>query len=139
MKKAKRQGRNTPITVASDIAYDTLARINLFAPQLPGIRTEVAWRRRVRAGLATGHIVGYVGSVERASIDDDALMRMPGLRIGKSGVEAGMEQELRGDGGVHKIEVDAKGRVEAQAGGAGTHSRPRRHDHHRQRPAVARV
>jgi penicillin-binding protein 2 len=110
-KRAKRQSRNTPITIASDISFEQLARINLFAPQLPGVRTEVAWRRRVRGGLAAGHLVGYIGSVERPSIDDDALMRLPGMRIGKSGVEAGMEQELRGDGGVQKIEVDARGRV----------------------------
>lgn len=110
-RRAKRQSRNMPITIASDIPFDMLARINLFAPYLPGIRTEVAWRRRCRAGLAAGHVVGYVGSVERLSIDDDALMRVPQMRIGKSGVEAGMEQELRGDGGVQKIEVDARGRM----------------------------
>ncbi|MEZ5899415.1 MAG: penicillin-binding protein 2 [Hyphomicrobiaceae bacterium] len=110
-KRAKRQSRNTPITIASDITFDLLARINLYAPQLPGIRTEVAWRRRCRAGMAAGHVVGYVGSVERLSIDDDALTRMPDVRIGKTGVEAGLEQELRGDGGVQKIEVDARGRM----------------------------
>lgn len=110
-RRAKRQSRNTPITIASDISFETLARINLFAPQLPGIRTEIAWRRRCRAGLAAGHVVGYVGSVERPSIDDGPLTRMPEIRIGKSGVEAGMEQELRGDGGVQKIEVDARGRM----------------------------
>ena len=38
-------------------------------------------------------------------------MRLPGMRIGKSGVEAGMEQELRGEGGCGKIEVDARGRI----------------------------
>ncbi|MGE0053564.1 MAG: penicillin-binding protein 2 [Hyphomicrobium sp.] len=110
-KRAKRQSRNTPITIASDITFDLLARINLYAPQLPGIRTEVAWHRRCRAGMAAGHVVGYVGSVERLSIDDDALTRMPDVRIGKTGVEAGLEQELRGDGGVQKIEVDARGRM----------------------------
>lgn len=111
LRRARRQSRNTPITVAQDIPFDVLARINLFAPQLPGVRTDVAWRRRCRAGHAAGHVVGYVGSLERPGIDDDALERMPGMRFGKSGVEAGLEQELRGDGGVVKIEVDAKGRM----------------------------
>lgn len=111
LKRAKRQSRNTPLTIAAEISFEQLARINLFAPQLPGVRTEVAWKRRYRSGLAAGHLVGFTGSVERPSIDDDALMRMPGVRIGKSGVEAGMEQELRGDGGVQKIEVDARGRI----------------------------
>lgn len=111
LKRAKKQSRNTPITVATDIPFEQLARINLFAPQLPGIRTEVVWLRRCHSGVAAGHVLGYTGGVERLSIDDDALMRMPGLRIGKSGVEAGLEMELRGDGGVQKIEVDARGRI----------------------------
>lgn len=111
VKRAKRQSRNLPIAVATDVPFEQVARINLFAPQLPGIRTEVAWRRRYHSGAAAGHLVGYTGSIERPSIDDDALMRMPGVRIGKSGVEAGMEMELRGDGGIVKIEVDARGRI----------------------------
>lgn len=111
LKRAKKQSRNLPVPVVSDITFDQLARINLFAPRLPGIRTEVVWKRRNRAGIAAGHLVGYTGSLERLSIDDDALMRMPGLRVGKSGVEAGFDSELRGDGGVEKIEVDARGRI----------------------------
>lgn len=111
LKRTKKQSRNTPITLAADLTFEELARINLFAPQIPGVRTEVAWKRRCHSGLAAGHLLGYTGSVERHSIDDDALMRMPGLRIGKSGVEAGLEMELRGDGGVQKIEVDARGRI----------------------------
>lgn len=110
-KRAKKQSRNTPIPIATDISFDQLARINLFAPQLPGIRTEVAWKRRYKSGAASGHIVGYVGSVERPSIDDDALMRLPGMRIGKSGIEAGLEGVLRGEGGAEKVEVDARGRL----------------------------
>lgn len=111
LKRAKKQGRNTPVPVIADITFDQLARINLFAPRLPGIRTEVVWKRRNLSGIAAGHLVGYTGSLERLSIDDDALMRMPGLRVGKSGVEAGFDSELRGDGGVQKIEVDARGRI----------------------------
>mgnify|MGYP000849806319 CR=1 FL=1 len=110
-RRAKRQSRNTPITLVSDISFEDLARINLYAPQLPGVRTEIAWRRRCRAGTEAGHVVGYVGSVERPSIDDDPLMRLPGMRVGKTGVEAGLEEELRGEGGVQKIEVDARGRM----------------------------
>jgi penicillin-binding protein 2 len=111
LKRTKKQSRNLPIAIISDITFDQVARINLFAPRLPGIRTEVVWKRRNRAGIAAGHLVGYTGSVERLSIDDDALMRMPGLRVGKAGVEAGFDSELRGDGGMQKIEVDARGRI----------------------------
>ena len=110
-KRAKKQSRNTPITVAGDLTFEQVAQISLLAPYLPGIRTEVAWKRKYRQGAAVGHVVGYVGSVERIGVNDDPLMRMPGMRIGKSGVEAGMEAVLRGQGGTQKIEVDARGRM----------------------------
>ena len=110
-KRAKKQSRNTPITVASDLTFEHVAQISLLAPYLPGVRTEVAWKRKYRQGAAVGHVVGYVGGVERIGVDDDPLMRMPGMRIGKSGVEAGMEAVLRGQGGTQKIEVDARGRM----------------------------
>ena len=50
-KRAKKQSRNTPITIASDITFDQLARINLFAPQLPGH----AHRGRLEAALPRRH------------------------------------------------------------------------------------
>lgn len=110
-KRAKKQSRNTPITIASDLTFDKVAQISLLAPYLPGVRTEVAWKRKYRQGAAVGHVVGYVGGVERIGVNDDPLMRMPGMRVGKSGVEAGMEAVLRGQGGTQKIEVDARGRM----------------------------
>lgn len=110
-RRAKKQSRNTAIVIASDLSFEQLAQINLYAPHLPGIRTEIAWRRRYRQGPAVGHVVGYVGGIERPSIDDDPVKRLPGMRVGKTGVEAGMEDELRGEGGAQKIEVDARGHI----------------------------
>lgn len=123
VKRAKKQSRNTPIVIASDLSFDDVAKINLYAPQLPGIRTEVSWRRKYAQGSAAGHVIGYAGNVERPGADADVVLRQPGVKIGKSGVEAGFETTLRGRGGVQKLEVDARGRpvrslgsVEAIAG-----------------------
>jgi penicillin-binding protein 2 len=43
---AKRQAPNLPIIVASDLTYDQVAEINVLAPQLPGVQTEIAGKRR---------------------------------------------------------------------------------------------
>jgi len=109
--RARRQTPNLPIVVLGDLAWEQVAEINLLAPQLPGIQTEVAGRRQYFRGHAVGHIVGYVGAVERAAMDDDPVLRLPGLRIGKAGVELGMEDVLRGKSGTVKYEVDARGRI----------------------------
>lgn len=109
VRRAKKQSRNPSILIATDLSFEQVAEINLFAPRLPGIATQTAWRRKYRQGPATGHVVGYVGNVERVGLDDDAVMRLPGMKTGKSGIEAGMEKQLRGQGGTIKIEVDAHG------------------------------
>jgi penicillin-binding protein 2 len=109
--RARKQNRNLPTTVASDLSFDQVAKINLYAPSLPGIKTDFAWRRRYRDGAALSHVVGFVGSVERFGIDDDAVIRIPDIRIGKSGAELGFDADLRGTAGTQKSEVDARGRV----------------------------
>ena len=111
LRRAKKLSRQAPIVVVGDLTFEQVAAINVLAPQLAGVRTEIAWRRKYRQGPSAGHLVGYVGSVERPSPDDNALTRLPGARVGKAGIEAGQELELRGNGGSQKIEVDARGRV----------------------------
>ncbi|MGL1409676.1 hypothetical protein ACSTIX_24535, partial [Vibrio parahaemolyticus] len=50
------------------------------------------------------------GAPGPAVLDDDPLLKSSGVRVGKSGVEAGMEEELRGAHGRAQVEVDARGR-----------------------------
>ena len=109
--RAKRQPPNIPIILAGDLTFEQIAEINLFAPQLPGVRTEVDSRREYFQGRTVGHVVGFVGAVERLALDDDPVLRLPGMRTGKTGVELGMEEQLRGEGGHVKHEVDARGRI----------------------------
>lgn len=109
--RAKRQPVNIPIIVATDLSWEQLSQINLLAPQLPGVKTEAAGRRRYFHGRTVGHVIGYVGSVDRAALDDDPVLRLPGIRVGKTGVERGKEETLRGGGGTVKQEVDVRGRI----------------------------
>ncbi len=109
--RARRQPSGTPVIVANDLTFEQLAAIGLELPGLPGVDTEIAWRRRTHHGDATAFIVGMVGAVERLALDDDPAVRLPGMRIGKSGVELSMEGRLRGVGGTLKQEVDARGRI----------------------------
>jgi penicillin-binding protein 2 len=109
--RIKKQSKSLPVIVASNLTFDQIARINVLLPQLPGVRTDVIWERTYSGGEAVGHLVGYVGQVQRVGIDDDAVLRLPEMRVGKTGVEAGFDEALRGVGGVQRLEVDARGRV----------------------------
>ncbi|MEZ5844263.1 MAG: penicillin-binding protein 2 [Hyphomicrobiaceae bacterium] len=109
--RARRQRPTLPIVVAEELSFEEIARINLEAPHLPGVETVSAGRRRYHLTPAVGPIVGYVGGIERLALDDDPLMRLPGARLGKTGIERAFERELRGVGGTRRREVDARGRI----------------------------
>ena len=115
--RAARTGqRFNAITVAEDLDWQTFSAINLNAPDLAGMAPDVGEVRAYPYAAAFAHVVGYVQSPN----DDDLagetreverLLRHPGFRVGKTGVEIARERELRGSAGALKIEVNAFGRV----------------------------
>ena len=109
--KAKKAARGSTLVLANDLTFEQVAAINLLAPQLPGVETETTYRRRYDHGEITGHITGYLGRVEKLALDDDPLLRLASSKVGKAGIERGLELELRGKGGNRKVEVDARGRM----------------------------
>lgn len=109
--RARRQQPNVPLIVASDLTFEQIATIGLFAPQLPGVQVEAAATRHYLEGDAVAHVVGHVGNVERVAIDDDPVLRLPGMRVGRTGIELGLEERLRGRSGATRYEVDARGRI----------------------------
>lgn len=108
---ATRQSAYIPIVIANKLTWQQFAQINVLAPQLPGIQTDILPVRRYHNGHAMAHIVGYVGAASKSEIHDDPVVRLPGFRVGKSGVERGFEEQLRGEAGNVKLEVDAYGRA----------------------------
>jgi len=104
------------IIIANDLDWETFAAINLNAPTLQGIRPDVGELRSYPYGEAFAHVVGYVQTPNQQDIDNDdpraeRLLRHPGFRIGKTGVEIARERELRGSAGALKTEVNARGRI----------------------------
>jgi len=109
--RLRRQPRAMPLIIASDLTFEQVAEISLFAPHLPGVQTDVMHRRAYPAGAVLGHVLGHVGAPERIGLDDDPVLRLPGMRTGKAGVERALEVELRGKGGIVRHEVDARGQI----------------------------
>ncbi len=109
--RSRRQSPSLAIVIAADLSWERLATINLNAPHLPGVRTEPSGARVYLPGTHMGHILGHVGSVERRALDDNPVLRLPGMKTGRAGVERGLEETLRGQSGSVTSEVDARGRV----------------------------
>lgn len=108
--RARRQSANLPLVIATDLTFDQIAAIGVQSPHLPGVATEAAPKRKYFQGRTVGHIVGYIGAPERLAMDDDPVVRLPGMRTGKAGIERGQEAILRGKTGLVQTEVDSRGR-----------------------------
>jgi penicillin-binding protein 2 len=108
--------RFVPVAIANDLTWDEFSRINVRAPELPGITAEMGEARVYPYGGAFAHVIGYVSKINKADLEQEgpnpgALLLHPGFRIGKQGVERALDKDLRGEAGAKKVEVDSVGRV----------------------------
>jgi len=100
-----------PVTVRENLDWREVSRIEVRAPDLPGIVIDVGQSREYPLGDRGAHLLGYVAAVSEREQGDDPLLQLPGFRIGKSGVERSYDLKLRGKAGSSQLEVNALGRV----------------------------
>jgi len=102
-----------PITVKDDLNWDDVNAVELNLPDLPGISIEIDQKRVYPFGGITAHILGYVAVPNEKDVenDTDPLLKQPGFRIGKNGLERQYDTPLRGGAGESQLEVNSFGRV----------------------------
>jgi penicillin-binding protein 2 len=107
-----------PVPVAENLSWEEFSRVNMHLPYLPGVQCDVGEARDYPFGKELVHILGYVASVspKDQEHDDDPLMSMPGMRIGKQGIEKQFDKEIRGKAGASRVEVNAYGRIIRELG-----------------------
>ena len=110
-KDLKRNRSFVPIKIRANLSWEEVSRIQLNAPDLPGIVIDEGLTRYYPFGAGMAHILGYVSSVSDKDVKDDPLLEVPGFKIGKSGIEKYLEKALRGESGYLKLEVNAYGRI----------------------------
>ena len=116
MRAARRRSRYLPILVTEGLTWRQFALLNVLAPQFPGVQTDRASYRHYSHARSVAHVVGYVGMAGKGEVDEDPVMRIPGFRIGKTGIEKGLDRTLRGRAGSISYEVDAHGRIVRELG-----------------------
>lgn len=111
----KNAPRRAPVAVVEDMSWEEFSRINVRAPELPGVTADMGEVRVYPFGGAFAHVIGYVAKVSGNDVPKvgpiDPILLNPGFRIGKQGVEKSFDPVLRGKAGARKVEVDVKGRV----------------------------
>ena len=110
-RELKHNHRFIPVTVREFLDWDQMARIEVNAPDLPGVIVDVGTTRHYPFGPDLAHIVGYVAPPSEADLGDDPVLALPGVRVGRAGVEQFHEEDLRGNAGEVQMEVNAVGRI----------------------------
>jgi penicillin-binding protein 2 len=132
--------RYDEVLLESNLDWATFSRVNLRLPSLPGVNVDTGETRAygietTTAGVrrdadAFAHVVGYVskpndeaiaGRLEAVrDVQEHArlsrVLRHPGYRVGRAGLELTLDEELQGDWGFNQVEVDARGRVIREKG-----------------------
>ncbi|MGH2401201.1 MAG: penicillin-binding protein 2 [Candidatus Limnocylindria bacterium] len=105
------------VPVERGVSRETALLIGEETEELPGVAITVEPIRQYLdetgkpGGQLLSHVVGYTGPIDRAELEElaaDGYLRDD--VIGKAGVEASFEDELRGRYGMQLVERDASGR-----------------------------
>jgi len=112
LREQKEAGRPR-LTLVANADMPRIATVEERRRELPGARVEARASRRYKHGPQLAHIIGYVGEVrpEEVGDEDDHRAHQPGDTVGREGLEAAWEDELRGESGLFLKEVNAVGRV----------------------------
>ncbi len=102
-----------PVPVATDISEDLEIYLRENPEDYPTVTVERVTVRSYRYGALLAHVLGYVGAItedELALVQNREKPYENDDDIGKTGIEAGMEHQLRGTPGRVVYEVDARNR-----------------------------
>jgi penicillin-binding protein 2 len=99
------------VLISDNITWEQAATIELHYPDLHGSRIEQGAVRAYPYGTATAHLLGYAGTPSEKDSKREPLFSAPGFKIGKSGMEQQLDEELRGTAGHRQLEVDAHGKI----------------------------
>ena len=116
LERAKKMASFVPLEVRDDLTWEEVAKIEVNLPELAGMSIDVGEIRSYPYGTSTAHVVGYVGLPSKGELTDDAVLTLPGFKIGKTGIEKKLDLELRGKPGAAQVEVNVVGREVRELG-----------------------
>ncbi len=106
----KKRGLDSVI-IKDNLMWREVSAIELHSADLPGISVEVGSVRKYPESLRGAHLLGYVASPSEKEQEKDPMLSIPGLKMGKVGLEKCYDNRLRGIPGHSAFEVNARRKV----------------------------
>ena len=113
IKQKNRQKPWETLIVSENLSWDDFSKINFYLHELSGAKPVISLGRSYPYNESYAHVLGYVSQVSVDDIINNEVIKernVPGLRVGKIGLEKTFEKELIGTNSIQRFEVNAYGK-----------------------------
>ena len=113
IKQKNKQKKWEAIVVSENLTWEQFTKVNYFLHDLTGAKPVMSISRDYPFKENYTHVLGYVGEAsENDILNNDAInnSHVPGLKVGKTGLEKSFEKKLIGTNGIQRYEVNAYGK-----------------------------
>ncbi len=113
IKKKNKQKPWETLIVSENLTWDEFTKINFYLHELSGARPVLTVGRNYPYNETYTHVLGYVSQVSVEDLISNETIKqrnVPGLRVGKTGLEKALENELIGTNSIQRFEVNAYGK-----------------------------
>ena len=114
------------IVVSDNLSWEQFSRVNNYLYELTGVKSVLSITRIYPHKEYFTHVLGYVSQANEKDLIENKDIKekfVPGLRVGKTGLEKAFEKELLGVNDIQRFEVNAYGKkvnqIELQKGSKG--------------------
>ena len=112
--KKKRENKPWETLIVSDnLSWEKFSKINNHLYDLNGVKPVISISRNYPYKDNFTHVIGYVSQANERDIETTNIIKknfVPGLKVGKIGLEKTFEEKLIGSNDIERYEVNAYGR-----------------------------
>ena len=112
--KKKRENKPWETLIVSDnLSWEKFSKINNHLYDLNGVKPVISISRNYPYQDNFTHVIGYVSQANERDIETTNIIKknfVPGLKVGKIGLEKTFEEKLIGSNDIERYEVNAYGR-----------------------------
>ena len=101
------------LIISENLSWEQFSKLNLYLHELDGAKPVLSISRNYPFKENYTHVLGYVSRASISDLNENEIIKknhVPGLRVGKTGLEKKFEKDLIGINGVQRYEVNAYGK-----------------------------
>ena len=113
IKKKNQQKPWETLIISENLTWDQFSKVNFYLHELSGAKPVLSVARSYPYKENYTHVLGYVAQASQSDLANNENIKskhVPGLRVGKTGLEKKFENQLIGTNGVQRYEVNAYGK-----------------------------